>query len=215
MLLGIISAVFLALALCRVFLRKKHSSLIRRLHAIAGIAAIGFTAAHLVTAIHLFKQRPVIVLITGFALLITLIVIALNGAVKWKGWYRWHRLLALLSVILVVAHITVNIVGLTEYQQQVKSITIPNLDTSKVADGEYIGECNVTFIYAKVRVTVKSGEIADIKILEHRNERGAPAERITDEIINQKTIDVDAVTGATNSSKVIKMAVYNALKETQ
>jgi uncharacterized protein with FMN-binding domain len=215
MLLGIISAVFLVLALCRVFLRKKHSTLIRRLHVIAGIAAIAFTAVHLITAIHLFKQRPVMVLLTGFALLITLIVTALSGVLKWNGWYRWHRLLALLSVILVVAHITVNIVGLNEYQQQVQSITIPNLDVSKVADGDYIGECNVTFIYAKVRVTVKSGEIVSIDILEHRNERGAPAERITDEIINHKAIDVDAVTGATNSSKVIKMAVYNALKETQ
>jgi hypothetical protein len=85
MLLGIISAVFLVLALCRVFLRKKHSALIRRFHVVVGIAAIAFTAAHLVTAIHLFKQRPVMVLITGFALLITLIVTALSGALKLKG----------------------------------------------------------------------------------------------------------------------------------
>jgi uncharacterized protein with FMN-binding domain len=215
MLLGIISAVFLVLALCRVFLRKKHSTLIRRLHIYVGIAAITFTAVHLITVIHLFKQRPVMVLITGFALLITLIVIALSGALKWKGWFRWHRILALLSVILIIAHITANIVGLTEYQQQAQSITVPDLDISKVADGDYIGECNVTFIYAKVRVTVKSGEIVGIEILEHRNERGAPAERITDEIIDHKTIGVDAVTGATNSSKVIKMAVYDALKEMQ
>jgi uncharacterized protein with FMN-binding domain len=48
--------------------------------------------------------------------------------------------------------------------------------------------------------------------LEHRHERGKTAEVITDSIIDEQKIDVDAISGATNSSTVIKKAVENALK---
>lgn len=41
------------------------------------------------------------------------------------------------------------------------------------------------------------------------------AETIIDKIIDEQKIDVDAVSGATNSSTVIKKAVENALKGEQ
>ena len=70
----------------------------------------------------------------------------------------------------------------------------------------------MNFIYAKVEVTVQNGEITNINILEHRHERGKAAEVITDSIVDEQKIDVDAISGATNSSIVIKKAVENALK---
>ena len=66
--------------------------------------------------------------------------------------------------------------------------------------------------YAKVEVTVQNGEITDIIILEHRHEHGKAAETVINEIVDEQRIDVDAVSGATNSSIVIKKAVENALK---
>ena len=68
------------------------------------------------------------------------------------------------------------------------------------------------FIYAKVEVTVQNGKITNINILEHRHERGKTAEVIADSIVDEQKIDVDAISGATNSSTVIKKAVENALK---
>ena len=53
--------------------------------------------------------------------------------------------------------------------------------------------------------------MANIDILEHKNGRGSPAEVVTDRIIEKQKIDVDAISGATNSSIVIKKAVENAL----
>ena len=44
------------------------------------------------------------------------------------------------------------------------------------------------------------------------NGRGKPAEIVADRIIQEQRIDVDAVSGATNSSVVIKKAVENAFK---
>ena len=94
----------------------------------------------------------------------------------------------------------------------VKETTFDEINISDVSDGVYIGEYDVNFIYVKVEVTVQNGEITDIIILEHRHEHGKAAETVINEIVDEQRIDVDAVSGATNSSIVIKKAVENALK---
>ena len=89
--------------------------------------------------------------------------------------------------------------------------SLSNLDISNVPNGVYVGEYDVDFVYAKVEVTVQNGVITNITILEHKNGRGKPAEIVVDRILEEQKIDVDAVSGATNSSIVIKKAVENAL----
>ncbi len=66
------------------------------------------------------------------------------------------------------------------------------------------GEYDVDFIYAKVEVTIQNGRITTIHILEHRQERGKAAEVIADKIVDEQKIEVDAISGATNSNTVIK-----------
>ena len=102
--------------------------------------------------------------------------------------------------------------SVTDYKQAVKETTFEEINISDISDGVYIGEYDVNFIYAKVEVTVQNGEITNINILEYRHERGKTAEVITDSIVDEQKIDVDAISGATNSSTVIKKAVENALK---
>ncbi len=102
--------------------------------------------------------------------------------------------------------------GVADYRQAVRETTFEDIHISDISDGVYIGEYDVDFIYAKVEVTVQNGEITNINILEHRHERGKTAEVITDSIVDEQKIDVDAISGATNSSTVIKKAVENALK---
>ena len=102
--------------------------------------------------------------------------------------------------------------SVTDYKQAVKETTFEEINISDIPDGVYIGEYDVNFIYAKVEVTVQNGEITNINILEHRHERGKAAEAITNKIVDEQKIDVDAISGATNSSTVIKKAVENALK---
>ena len=99
-----------------------------------------------------------------------------------------------------------------DYKRVVGETTFGEIDIADVSDGIYIGEYDVNFIYAKVEVTVEDGEIVSINILEHRHERGKAAETVIEKIIEEQKIDVDAVSGATNSSTVIKKAVENALK---
>ena len=102
-----------------------------------------------------------------------------------------------------------------DYKQAVKETAFDEIDVANVSDGIYIGEYDVNFIYAKVEVTVEDGKIISINILEHRHERGKSAEIVIEKIMEEQRIDVDAISGATNSSTVIKKAVENALKEKQ
>jgi uncharacterized protein with FMN-binding domain len=119
--------------------------------------------------------------------------------------------LAVAAVAVLISHIAVNAVALNNYQQAAKSIQIADVDLSRIGDGAYAGECDIGYVYAKVGVTVRSGAITDVTILEHRTEAGHPAERIAGDIVAKQRITVDAVSGATNSSNVIRRAVYNAL----
>lgn len=101
---------------------------------------------------------------------------------------------------------------MADYKQAVKETVLDDIDISEIPDGVYEGEYDVNFIYAKVEVTVQEGVIANITILQHKNGRGKSAEIITDRIVEEQKTDVDAISGATNSSVVIKKAVENALK---
>ncbi|MDE6213252.1 MAG: FMN-binding protein [Lachnospiraceae bacterium] len=118
---------------------------------------------------------------------------------------------AVLLCLIGLIYMAVYLKSIADYKKAVKETTFTNIDISDIPDGVYIGEYDVNVIYAKVEVMVKNGEITNINILEHRNERGKSAETVTDKIIEEQKIDVDAVSGATNSSTVIKKAVENAL----
>ena len=102
--------------------------------------------------------------------------------------------------------------SVADYRQAVRETIFEDINISDIPDGVYVGEYDVDFIYAKVEVAVQNGEITNINILEHRHERGKTAEVIADSIVDEQKIDVDAISGATNSSTVIKKAVENALK---
>lgn len=98
------------------------------------------------------------------------------------------------------------------YKKQVENIKVQGIDLSTISDGSYQGSCDVDYISAKVNVTVKDNKITNID-LDHFNDRGAAADAIPNMIIEQQRVDVDTVSGATNSSKVIMQAVYNALSK--
>lgn len=97
------------------------------------------------------------------------------------------------------------------YKKAVAGITITDIDLSKIPDGVYDGSYDVGYIAAKVKVAVTDGTIQSIDLIEHKNERGSAAEIITKTIVEEQKINVDTVSGATNSSRVIKKAVENAL----
>jgi len=120
-----------------------------------------------------------------------------------------------LIVLLVLIVITLSFVAI--YFSIVKSIKtysttdFKGLDMQAVEDGNYSGNEDGGIVEVTVDVTVKDHKITNITIVKHENGKGKPAEVIVNDIIKNNSVEVDAISGATYSSDVIKKAVYNAL----
>ena len=102
---------------------------------------------------------------------------------------------------------------LREYKQKVDAIVIDDIDLQQVNDGEYIGECDMDLVRAKVLVKVKDHRITEIELLEHDHGRGENAEVIPEKVVEVQSLKVDTITGATCSSKIILEAIEDALKK--
>lgn len=100
-----------------------------------------------------------------------------------------------------------------DYKAKVAALTFDEIDLTKVDDGVYEGQCDTGVVRVRVQVTVRDHQMESIELLEHENGRGTPAEAILDQMVQNQTTAVDAVSGATCSSKVIRKAVENALAE--
>lgn len=99
-----------------------------------------------------------------------------------------------------------------DYKEIVNGIVIDKVDLSKVEDGNYTGDFDAKAIAAEVKVMVKNHSIVDIKLVKHRNGKGKEAEVIPGKVVQAQSLQVDTVSGATNSSKVILKAIEKALK---
>ena len=88
-----------------------------------------------------------------------------------------------------------------------------NNSDKKLKDGEYEGSAKGYGGELTVRVTIKDGKIADIKVVSHNEtpEYFKAASAILDTMIKNNTFDVDAVSGATITSNALKSAVSKAL----
>lgn len=118
----------------------------------------------------------------------------------------------LISVVIIgILYFAWYLYDVNSYKKSVADITVSDINLSNIPNGVYDGAYDVGYISAKVEVVVNNGTIEKISLLEHKNEKGAPAEVIIDNMIKEQKIDVDTISGATNSSKVIKKAVENAL----
>lgn len=102
---------------------------------------------------------------------------------------------------------------LQNYKNIIKNINIKKVDMSRVSNGTYLGSFDALEVGADVKVTVDNHKITEIKIIHHKNVRGKRAEIIPERVVSAQSLQVDTVSGATNSSKVILKAIDNALEK--
>ena len=133
------------------------------------------------------------------------------------------------KIILFIAVISICIVGgmmvyaineLNKATDSLSELEIFNSDLSDILseleDGTYTGKYEASkFLSVTVRVEIKEHEIINVDILEHSNGKGEPAEIITDKVVKNQSLNVDAISGATASSKVILKAIENAIMESE
>ena len=85
-------------------------------------------------------------------------------------------------------------------------------DLSAKADGVYTGGYDGGLVKATVAVTLTAGRIASIRIVKHDcSPIGKKGEAVVDRVVERQTLQVDAVSGATGSSKVLLKAIEAAL----
>lgn len=121
-------------------------------------------------------------------------------------------ILITLLVLLCILGLTWSIIK-TNIVKQGEKIVISNVEIASIDDGIYTGEYTLLPVKVIVQVNIKNHKVHEIEILEHQNGFGKKAEIISDYIIKEQKLDVDLVTGATVSSKVILKAIENALSK--
>lgn len=124
---------------------------------------------------------------------------------KIKKWKSVAIIVLMLILIMAV------LVGLNFPKPLILSDSSYNL--SHIADGTYVGDCDNGLVKVQVEVDVQNNIISAIRITKHQNGLGSSAEVIISEIVNNQSVEIDAVSGATASSETILKAVENALSE--
>ena len=86
------------------------------------------------------------------------------------------------------------------------------IDSSNLRDGRYEGQSKGEPVSVKVKVTIEDRQIRKIEILKHSNWKGKKTVPVIPErIIRAQSTKVEAVSGATMSSRVIMNAVHDAV----
>lgn len=122
--------------------------------------------------------------------------------------------LGIIVLLIVLRPFARDYMDLINYNREIENLQIESPDIANIGDGNYIGEHKVYAIEAQVRVQVQSGQIVSIDLV-HEHERGYNAEEIGERVINEQSLAVDMVSGATHSSKVILKAIEKALCEAE
>jgi len=97
--------------------------------------------------------------------------------------------------------------------EEIGSLTVEHIDVSAVRDGCYQGSQRNGPVTAKVWVAVQGGKITEIELLRHSHGPDHGAEDVVARVVAEQSLQVDAVTGATYSSKVVLKAIESALRQ--
>lgn len=120
-------------------------------------------------------------------------------------------ILIIVFLIVIGGVIAFNIMS-KKSENELAEAVITDVDLSKIPDGVYSGSSSIFPVKVQVEVNVQNNKIINIKIIKHDNGKGAKAEALTQEVIKAQSLNVDAISGATTSSKAILKAIENALK---
>jgi len=97
--------------------------------------------------------------------------------------------------------------------QAIESIVISPVVMEDLQDGTYEAALDYTLVTARVSVTMTGGRIESIRILEHKHGPNHGTEAIVDRVLERQNTDVDVISGATGSSKVILKAIGDAIEK--
>lgn len=95
----------------------------------------------------------------------------------------------------------------------VRNMPIENVNLEEINDGTYRGDYSYGSYTYKVDVIVKAHKIEKIDVINNRDTSHAKkAEGVISRVLEKQSLNVDAVSGATTTSKALLKAIENALK---
>ncbi len=128
------------------------------------------------------------------------------------GSRRFKIIILILGVLIVV--LSGGMGYITHGLGETEGLVINDVDLSTVPDGVYTGEFKGYRWSNTVEVTVQGHTIKEIKMVERqRFHLDGPVDAIISKIIENQSLAVDAVSGATATSNAILKAVENALTD--
>lgn len=119
--------------------------------------------------------------------------------------------IAIIAVLIIIALLTAVFFYIKELE--VPYVEVTNIKLADIQDGMYEGTFSEGPVSVSVSVKIKGNKIVEIIILEHKNALGKKAEKITEDIAKNQSLEVEAISGATLSSNVIRRAVQEALSK--
>ena len=119
-------------------------------------------------------------------------------------------IVAIIIVLAVTIAVVITIAG--RNQKAVTETVIEDFDLAMVPDGTFTGKYNAFPVIVEVQVTVKDHVITGIDLIKHMNGQGDAAEALPEKVVEAQSLTVDTISGATYSSKVILLAIRDALQ---
>ena len=148
--------------------------------------------------------------------IITILLIFFLSILKPWGARKVTQCIKQKTVVMIVSPLIIIGIGFTAINalelNKIRNLPIKSINIESVGDGTYNGEAKAGSYVYKVKVEVENHKIVNIEGIDNRKSPYVSyAEGVFTKIIRQQKVDVDAITGATTTSKAFMKAVENAL----
>lgn len=117
-------------------------------------------------------------------------------------------------LLVLVVFFAIRITQIVGEVRRVLAVPLGEYDLAGLADGEYTGKERYLGDDFEVKVTLLDHRIDKIEILKADERKYTKmASAVTARVVEKQSLDVDAVSGATVTSKVFRNAISNALSK--
>ena len=153
-----------------------------------------------------FTWQVVVGFLASMAVSLPVTIVTLEAMARKRAGVKTTRRTALAALAALLAAVFLQACA-------TKPIEVKTPDFASLPDGTYRGSYDGGMVKAVVDVLVAGGRIEKVTIVSHRNGMGTPAEVIVDDVVRAQSLEVDTISGATRSSKVILKAIEEALTQ--
>lgn len=124
---------------------------------------------------------------------------------------RTIKVLVLILLIFVAVG-TGGIMFLASGLEDGEAITVMDVETDSLSDGEFVGTYENKRWDNKVKIQIESGTITDVEIIDTvMFEKPEVTEVLISQVLDKQSLEIDGVTGATVTVNAYLKAIENAL----